>query len=571
MGRFKIHPSDDPLHENVGVNYKKMLHCQKVCLLLFQVADQEALISSFLMGQSTASTAASGILLRPKLLFLYTKKNGINMLTSNSWLEATGRGMCPYSSYICRFPGMDSGSPSVNRVLFCGKEIHHNTHILLSQVTKANFLRCDKGMLLPWDGRDTPPGRHVRFFSAQATRDSDTISYMSDLLTRAVANVVPKKLAEEKLQKKIRMYWGIDPTGARIHLGHAVPLRKMQKFAEEGHEVIMLIGSFTAMIGDPTGRDKMREPLTKEQIQQNFETYKEQASNVLDFSKVQIRYNHEWLEKLGFAEIVELASQFTVQQMLERDMFEKRMKEGKPISMVEFFYPLMVGYDSVVLDVDCELGGSDQEFNMLAGRTLQKAMGKRDKFVLTTKLLEGTDGRKMSKTYDNCIYLDDKPNDMYGKVMRVNDDLMAQYFECCTDVPMKEVESMEKEMKKGTNPKEFKMRLAREIVTLYHGKSAAESAEKEFQSVFSDKQQPTDMPTLKAKKGSLLLDVLLEHKLIASKSEGRRLIEQGGITFNDQPVTSPDLKVGEGLTPEDMAQGVVVKVGKRKFGKISAI
>lgn len=382
----------------------------------------------------------------------------------------------------------------------------------------------------------------------------------SELLTRAVEKAIPAKLAEEKLQsgKKLRLYWGIDPTGAKIHLGHAVPLRKMREFVEAGHEVIFLVGSFTAMIGDPTGRDAMREPLTREQIEANFATYKEQASKILDFSKVQVRYNHEWLEKLTFDQIIGLASKFTVQQMMERDMFEKRWNEGKPISVHEFFYPLMVGYDSVVLDVDVELGGSDQEFNMLAGRTLQHAFGKREKFVLTTKLLLGTDGRKMSKTYDNCIYLEDAPNDMYGKVMSVKDELILDYFECCTDVSAKEIKAIAAELKKGSNPRDAKKHLARHIVTLYHGIDAAAKAEENFTSVFAGGGVPDDMPEVTVKQDASLLETLVGEKLVASKSEARRLIEQGGVHMNNKVVQSLEAKVEDG----------VLKVGKRRFLKL---
>jgi tyrosyl-tRNA synthetase len=375
---------------------------------------------------------------------------------------------------------------------------------------------------------------------------------MSDLLTRSVAKVIPKDLAEAKVKsgKKMRLYWGIDPTGARIHVGHAVNLRKMKQFVDEGHEVIFLVGSFTAMIGDPTDRAALRQPITAEDVRKNFETYKEQASKILDFSKVQVKYNHEWLEKLGFSEILGLAGNFTVQQMMQRDMFEKRMKEGKDIGLHEFLYPLMVGYDSVVLDVDVELGGTDQEFNMLAGRTLQKAFGKREKFVMTVKLLEGTDGRKMSKSYDNCIYLDDAPNDMFGKVMSVKDDLMEQYFELCTDVDMAEAKSLLK-----GDPRDAKMRLAKEIVTLYHGSTAADAAAYNFENVFGNGGVPDDIPEVSVKDGETLLDVLAREKLIASKSDGRRLIDQGAITIDGENVTEIHAPAVPG----------VVKVGKRKF------
>lgn len=428
----------------------------------------------------------------------------------------------------------------------------------------------------------------------------------NDLLTRAVCDVIPRKLAEDKLKtnKPLRIYLGIDPTGSKLHIGHSVPLRKLQAFQNAGHHVIFLIGSYTAMIGDPTGQDKMRESLTREQVEENFKTYKDQAGKVLDFSKIELRYNHEWFDKMHGAEIMELMSHFTIQQMLQRDMFQERMSwkvicqkckekfnspiqfgseesfktaklEGNtakcphcnemtpcnredivppanPVSPTEFMYPIMQGYDSVMLDVDCELGGNDQLFNMLCGRTLQKDYGKREKFVLTTKLLEGTDGRKMSKTYDNCIYLDDEASDMYGKVMSVNDDLMEQYFECCTDVPMDEV----KKILQG-NPRDAKARLAREIVTIYHDEKAAANAEEEFLNVFKKGGIPEDMPEVTVKKGAILIDVLVEQKLIASKSEARRLVEQGGIKVNDKPVDSIEATVEDGI----------VKIGKRKFLK----
>ena len=402
----------------------------------------------------------------------------------------------------------------------------------------------------------------------------------SDLLTRAVANVIPRKLAEEKLHsgKRLRIYWGIDPTGSKLHLGHTVPLRKLQAFADAGHEVIIVIGSFTAMIGDPSGHDELRQPLTREHVEKNFQTYKRQTANVLDFSKVSVRFNHEWLSKLTPELMVQLASHFTKQQMEQREMFARREKEGKPINLSEFIYPLLVGYDSVVLDVDCELGGTDQEFNMLCGRTLQKVFGKREKFVLTTKLLEGTDGRKMSKTYENCIYLEDSPREMFGKIMSIKDDLMGTYFECCTSIPMDEVPvilssparpSRSDGSKDGTGPRNAKARLAREIVTLYHGAKAADIAEKEFTSVFREGHLPKDIPEIRVKKGTILIDALVESGLVSSKSDARRLIEQKGIKMNNKVIQKVDAKVEEGLTPEALAQGVVVQIGKRRFVRLT--
>jgi tyrosyl-tRNA synthetase len=382
----------------------------------------------------------------------------------------------------------------------------------------------------------------------------------NELLTRAVSEVVPMDVATKKLEagKPIRVYLGIDPTGSKLHLGHSVPLRKLRAFQDAGHEVIFVIGSFTAMIGDPSGRDTQREALSKEDVMKNFETYKAQAGKILDFSKIRLAYNHEWLEKLGLKDILELASHFTVQQMIQRDMFKERMKKGDDLSIMEFFYPLMVGYDSVVLDVDCELGGNDQLFNMLAGRKLQTAMGKRDKFVVTTKLIEGTDGRKMSKTYDNCIWLEDSAKDMFGKTMRIKDELILTYMECCTDIPMEEIKEAEKAMKKGTNPKEMKVKLAKAIVALYHGEDAGEKEAAAFESQFHDKQVPTDIPQVKAKKGTALLDLMVAENLAPSKSEARRLIEQGAVKLDDNVIDSIEAKVEAGT----------LKVGKRKFVKI---
>lgn len=382
-----------------------------------------------------------------------------------------------------------------------------------------------------------------------------------ELLTRGVAKVIPQKLAEEKLknEKKIRLYMGIDPTGSRLHIGHSVQLRKLKQFSECGHEVIFVIGSFTAMIGDPSGRDAMREPLTPSQVKKNFQTYKTQAKKILDFRKVKIKYNDKWLKKLRFDDVITLGSNFTVQQMMQRDMFEKRLKEENPISVHEFLYPLMVGYDSVTLDVDAEIGGTDQEFNMLAGRTLQKAYGKREKFIVTGKLIEGTDGRKMSKTYDNCIYLDDTPKDMFGKTLTIKDDLIVTYMECCTDIPMAEIKEAEKAMKKGANPKEFKVRLAKELVTMYHSAKEADAAEEEFNRIFAKGGVPTEMPEVKAKSEETLLDLLVRGKIIASKSEGRRLIDQKAVSIDEQLVTSHDQLAAPGI----------VKVGKRKFVKVT--
>lgn len=313
------------------------------------------------------------------------------------------------------------------------------------------------------------------------------------------------------------------------------------------------------MIGDPSGRDEMRQPLTADDVKRNFETYIDQAKKILNMEALDVRYNHKWLEKLTFRDILALTSHFTIQQMLHRDMFKKRLEEDAPISMTEFMYPLMVGYDSVILDVDVELGGNDQLFNMLAGRTLQTAFKKRDKFVLTTKLIEGTDGRKMSKSYNNCVYVTDTPEDMYGRLMSMPDRLIPDYMECCTNIAMSEVDACKKALENGSeNPKYLKMRLAREIVTMYHSASEAKRAEEAFENVFKNKGVPEDIPEYRAKAGESLIDALVASKTVVSKSEARRLIEQGGVKHDEVVVKAIDATAEKGIW----------KVGKRKFLRI---
>lgn len=393
----------------------------------------------------------------------------------------------------------------------------------------------------------------------------DHKAQVEDVLTRGVTKVIQKEELEKLLlsKKRIRLYLGIDPTGFDLHIGHAVPLRKLRRFQELGHEVILLFGGFTAQIGDPSGRDEMRKPLTYEQVMANAETYKAQASKILDFkgkNPVKIKNNHDWLSKLSFSDVVKLAGNFTVQQMLERDMFQERIKDELPIGLHEFLYPLMQGYDSVAMDVDLEVAGNDQLFNILAGRTLQEKINGRTKHCMTFELLEGTDGRKMSKTYNNHIPLDLPARDMYGKVMSISDDLIIRYFKLATELPLDEVKRVGEELKKGINPRDVKMRLAREIVTLYHDSTAALDAEQAFINQFSKKELPDDIKEVSVGKSTvLLLDLLLEQGMIPSKGEGRRLMEQGGIKVNEEKVNNPltTLKLGKEKT--------LLQVGKRKF------
>jgi len=285
-----------------------------------------------------------------------------------------------------------------------------------------------------------------------------------ELLTRGVQDIIGREDLEQKLKssQKIKIYLGADPSRPDIHLGHAVVLRKLKKFQDLGHKVIFLIGDFTAQIGDPSGKDEARRPLSFSEIKKNAQTYKKQVAKILNFSgpnKAEIKYNSKWNKKLKFQDLIELTSNFTVQQFLERDMYQERIRAGKPISLHEFFYPLMQAYDSVVMDVDMEVGGNDQLFNMLCGRTLMQKLKKKNKIVMTFEILEGTDGRKMSKSYDNYIALNDGANDMYGKIMSITDNLIIKYFILCTDIVLEDIKKMELEMKAGSNPRDFKAKL----------------------------------------------------------------------------------------------------------------
>ncbi|MDP6756158.1 MAG: tyrosine--tRNA ligase [Patescibacteria group bacterium] len=390
-----------------------------------------------------------------------------------------------------------------------------------------------------------------------------------ELLTRGVDQVVVKKDLEKLLKsnKKLKVYHGIDPTSTQIHIGNAIPLRKLAQFQELGHQVIFLVGSFTALIGDTSDKTAMRKVMTNEEIKSNFKTYKEQASKILDFKKAKILYNGDWLSKLSFEDIVKLAQEFTVQQMIERDMYQKRLHEGKPIGLHEFLYPLMQGYDSVHMEVDVEIGGSDQLFNMLAGRSLLKSYKNKEKHVLTIQLLEGLDGRKMSKSYNNTVNIADEPNDMFGKIMSLHDDLIIRYFELCTNIPMVEIHEIGEALKNGDNPKNAKVYLAREIVKLYHNDKESKSADKEFENVFSKGEDPNDMLVVRFRDLPLKLmnskstsRLIVEIGLASSNAEAQRLVEQGGVRIDGK-------KAGKHFK-EDLKDGVVVRVGKRKFVEI---
>lgn len=383
---------------------------------------------------------------------------------------------------------------------------------------------------------------------------------IEEALERGVENIYPSREALAKVLKsgkKLRIYNGIDPTG-KLHLGHGVVLNKLQQFQELGHEIIVLIGDFTGMVGDPTDKLATRKPLTRKQVLENAKNYKKLIGKVLDLKKTKFKFNSEWLGKMNFADLIKLASEFTVQRLLERDMFKKRIAEGKPIHLHEFLYPLMQGYDSVAMNVDMEVGGNDQTFNMLAGRDLMKALKNKEKFVLTLKLLEDPTGKKMGKTEGNMVNLDDKPDDMYGKVMSWPDGLIIPALEIATNVPWEEVMRAKKDLAAGQNPKNLKMLLAFKIVEMYYGKPAAIRAKEYFKRVFEKKLNPDKMPEFKLS-GKNIIDVMVLSKLAKSRSDAKRLIEQGAIEVDGERIKT---------FGKIIEKNSIIQKGKRFFTRI---
>ncbi len=392
---------------------------------------------------------------------------------------------------------------------------------------------------------------------------------IKELLGRGVAEINVRGHLEERIEKgeKLRIKFGIDPTGPDIHLGNAIPIRKLRQFQELGHQIVFLIGDFTARIGDTSDKKAIRQPMSEEEIAVNMKTYKKQLAKILDLEKTEFVYNSEWLDKLTYKEILKLQSLFTVAQMVERENFHDRFEGKKPIGLQEFSYPLMQGYDSVAIRADVEIGGTDQTFNMMAGRDIQRAYGHEPQDVITLRLLEGTDGRKMSKSYGNVIRIMDEPNDMYGKIMSMKDELMVSYFILCTDVPMEEIEELEKGLSEGkSSPRDAKVRLAKEIVKIYHGEGVAADAEKEFDRVFRDKELPSEIEEMKVEAGDYeILDLLVKTKLAPSKAEAKRLIMQGGIK-----VDGKEEKDWRRIIKIEKGKRIILKAGKRKFIQVGA-
>lgn len=389
---------------------------------------------------------------------------------------------------------------------------------------------------------------------------------ISELLSRGVEAIYPnREFLEQKLLsgEKLTIYLGMDPTAPTLHIGHMVPLLKLSEFQKLGHQIILLIGDFTATIGDP---DKMtvRVPLTAEQVLGNAKSYKKQISKVIKFSGengVKLRYNSKWLSKLSLKDILHILSNITYAQIIKRDMFQKRIAEGRDLYLHEFMYPVMQGYDSVVMEVDGEIGGNDQTFNMLVGRDLMKKLQNKEKFVITTKLLIDNSGKKMSKTEGNMVALNEPAEQMFGHIMSWSDGLILPGLELCTSLPIKNIEDIKMKLDNGMNPRDAKLFLAEEIVKIYHNAITAKKAKKSFLSAFSDKQIPDDIKEVVVNKGSLLSEILLSSGIVESKSDFRRLIEGGAIhnMETDEKISDPFYKIEENLP---------LKIGKHRFLKI---
>lgn len=384
---------------------------------------------------------------------------------------------------------------------------------------------------------------------------------IDDLLTRGVEDIIVKEELRALLLsgKQLRVKLGIDPTGARIHIGRAIPLRKLREFQQLGHQVVLIVGDFTAQIGDASDKTEKRPIRTRAEIDENLKDYKSQISKILDISKTEFVYNNDWLSKLTFGEIATLAECFSVQQMLARRNFKDRYDNGTEISLREFLYPMMQGYDSVAVRADIEIGGFDQLFNLKAGRIIQEFYGMPKQQIMTFSMLEGTDGRKMSTSWGNIISIVDDPYTMYGKIMSVHDDLIVKYFKLCTDVSLEDIQKIELELSGGTNPKELKMRLASEIVTLYHTEKDATLAKNSWIETFQNGGVPDVIPEVEAKEGDELADVLVKAEIVESKTAWRRLVDEGAVKeVEGEVVADPKMK----------AKNATFKIGKKRFVRI---
>ncbi len=400
------------------------------------------------------------------------------------------------------------------------------------------------------------------------------IDKQMEVIKRGTVEIIPENELVDKLNSSIennrplKVKLGLDPTAPDIHLGHTVVLQKLRQFQDLGHKVVLILGDFTARIGDPTGKSETRKQLTAEQVAENARTYERQIFKILDREKTSVVFNSQWLSSLNFTQVIELAAKYTLARMMERDDFARRYKEGLPISIHELFYPLMQGYDSVALRADIEIGGTDQKFNLLMGRTLQKEYGQAPQIAVTMPILEGLDGvQKMSKSLGNYIGIDEPPREMYGKTMSLPDDMMIRYFELVTSVSLEDLHSIEAGLNSGAlHPRDVKMRLAREIVTQYHGGEQARAAEEEFIRMFQQKDLPDEIPAFSPpadmRNNVWLPKLIAATGCVGGTSEARRLIRQGAVRVDGIKINDPDTNI-------DLFAGMIIQVGKRKFFQIS--
>lgn len=399
-----------------------------------------------------------------------------------------------------------------------------------------------------------------------------TLDEQIDFLKKGTVDLIREEDLKAKLErsaktgKPLRIKLGLDPTAPDIHIGHTVVIRKLKAFQDLGHTVIFLIGDFTGMIGDPSGKNVTRPPLSREEVNANAETYKRQMFKLLDPEKTELRFNGEWMDKFTPGDFIKLCAKTTVKQILERDDFTKRLQEERPISLHELLYPLVQGYDSVALNADVELGGTDQKFNLLMGRNLQREFDQEPQVVITTPLLEGLDGvQKMSKSLNNYIGIDESPNEMFGKVMSISDDLMWRYYDLVTDLTPSEISALRSEVEGGKNPRDAKVNLAKLIIKDLHSQADADAAEDEFNRRFVKKEIPDDIPEVAIPTMIYkLADLVVASGLTATKGEAKRLIEQGGVKLNGEKATSAAVEI-------DMAKekGLVLQVGKLKFARVT--
>ncbi|MBU3964435.1 tyrosine--tRNA ligase [Patescibacteria group bacterium] len=388
---------------------------------------------------------------------------------------------------------------------------------------------------------------------------------IDEVLTRSVEQIVDRDHFSKALAsgKKLRIKHGIDPTGDKIHIGRAIQLWKLKAFQDLGHKIVLIIGDFTARIGDPSDKPEGRKGLKDEEIKKNVKSYSDQIGKILDLKKTEIRYNSEWFNKMPLGDFLHLSGNFSVQQLVQRRNFHERWKKGEPISLKEICYPLLQGYDSVAVKADIELGGYDQLFNLNAGRDIQRLFGMYPQDIMTLKMLSGLDGRKMSTSWGNVINIVDKPEDMYGKLMSMRDEMIFDYFELCTLLAEKELSEIKRELKnKNINPRDIKARLAREIVSMYHSEKLAQKAGQEFDKIFKEKRMPSKMPVFFTPKPSYPIVELLFHLgLASSKGEGKRLVLQGGVRVDSNVIKDfkQEIKVRDEM---------IIQVGKRKFAKL---